>query len=64
MTISLDNPRYVAICQHCRTRHTHLSSMQPACCSRPEVDYHDVTDPCDLCTDAREPGVKVGILLP
>ena len=41
------------LCHHCRARHTHLSAIQPACCSRPEVDYHDVTDPCEPCTDER-----------
>jgi hypothetical protein len=48
VTISLDDPRYVPICQHCRARHTNVSCMQPTCCSQPEVSYHDVRV-CCLC---------------
>ena len=47
--INLDNPAFVPICQHCRARHTHLSCMQPRCCRMPEVSYHDVREPCELC---------------
>jgi len=47
--ISLDNPAFVPICQPCQARHTHLSCMQPKCCQQPEVSYHDVRAPCELC---------------
>ena len=54
--ISLDNPVFVAICQHCRTRMDHLQVMHPKCCRTPEVGYHDTREPCPLCTSEREPG--------
>jgi len=47
--IRLGDPRFVALCQHCGAKHTDLSAMQPRCCRRPEVNYHDTTEPCDTC---------------
>jgi hypothetical protein len=49
--IQLGDPRFVPLCQNCGARHTDLSCMQPTCCQRPEVSYHDTRDPCALCRD-------------
>lgn len=51
--INLDDPAYVAICQHCRSRLNHLQAMQPRCCRQPEVGYHDTREPCQLCSAER-----------
>ena len=49
MTISLDDPCFVALCQHCGTQHDHIQAMQPRCCRTPEVSYHDTSDPREAC---------------
>ena len=57
-SVDLDDPKFVAICQHCRTRMDHVQAMAPTCCRRAEVSYHDTREPCVLCGDEREPGVE------
>jgi hypothetical protein len=47
--ISLDDPVFVAICQHCRTRFPNEKAMAPRCCRTPEIRYHDTREPCELC---------------
>ena len=56
--ISLDDPAFVAICQHCRTRIPNEKVMNLRCCRTPEVSYHDTREPCELCTLEREPGAE------
>jgi hypothetical protein len=54
--LNLDDAAFVAICQHCRSRLSHVQAMQPRCCRQPAVGYHDTREPCALCTVEREPG--------
>lgn len=35
--LNLDNPAFVAVCQHFRSRMDHIQAMQPRCCRTPEV---------------------------
>jgi len=49
--LTLDDPAFVLICQHCRTRIPKEKAMNPRCCRTPEVSYHDTRDPCELCRD-------------
>lgn len=56
--VDLDNPAFVAICQHCRTRMNHVQALAPTSCRLAELSYHDTREPCDLCIEEREPGAE------
>jgi hypothetical protein len=45
----LDNPAFVLICQHCRSRIPKEKTQNPRCCRTPEISYHDLREPCEIC---------------
>jgi hypothetical protein len=48
-----DDPRFVLLCQHCGARVPDAQAMTPRCCRRPEVHYHDTTEPCEAVREVR-----------
>jgi hypothetical protein len=53
--VDLDNPAFVLIRQYCRSRIPNGKALDPRCCQRPELSYHDTREPCEICRHASNP---------